>query len=92
MSALWGTHTHVQTSDGTVFPNGTGYITDLGMSGPIDSVIGIKKEQSIALFRGDPNRFPYESAAGACTIEGAIFTVDEKTGKCTGVEPFRLTD
>ena len=56
VSAVWGTHTHVQTSDGRVLPRGTGYITDLGMTGPINSVIGIKTEISISMFLGNPPR------------------------------------
>lgn len=88
-SAVWGTHTHVQTSDGCVLPEGTGYITDLGMTGPIRSVIGVLPEQSIGKFLGDPPR-RYESAGGACKMEGAIFTVDTETGKCVAVESVRL--
>ncbi|MDY5972770.1 MAG: TIGR00282 family metallophosphoesterase, partial [Butyricicoccus sp.] len=53
ISALWGTHTHVPTADEQVLPNGTGYQTDLGMTGPAISVLGVKPEQSIALFRGE---------------------------------------
>ena len=62
-SAVWGTHTHVQTSDACVLPGGTGYITDLGMTGPINSVIGIAPEQSIGKFLGDPPR-RYDPARG----------------------------
>lgn len=53
VSAVWGTHTHVQTADERVNPKGTGYITDLGMTGPYHSVLGVRIEQSIAMFRGD---------------------------------------
>ena len=52
VSAIWGTHTHVPTADDQILPKGTGYVTDLGMTGPIHSVIGIRPEQSIATFRG----------------------------------------
>ena len=81
VSAVWGTHTHVQTSDARVLPNGTGYVTDLGMTGPVESVIGIKPEQSIGKFLGDvPRR--YECAHGKAKLEGALFTIDEATGRC----------
>ena len=68
-SAVWGTHTHVQTSDACVLPNGTGYITDLGMTGAVNSVIGIEPEQSIGKFFGDPPR-RYDSAKGPAKLEG----------------------
>ncbi len=91
VSALWGTHTHVQTSDAGVFPKGMGYITDLGMTGPVVSVLGIKAEQSISRFLGNPP-IRYESALGASKIEGAIFEIDTDTGRCLGVEPIRITE
>ena len=53
VSAVWGTHTHVPTADARVLPKGTGYVTDLGMTGPRESVLGIRPELSIAKFRGD---------------------------------------
>ncbi len=89
-SAVWGTHTHVQTSDACVLPEGTGYITDLGMTGPIRSVIGITPDQSIGKFLGDPPR-RYEPASGPAKLEGAIFTIDTETGKCVAAESVRLT-
>jgi len=88
-SAVWGTHTHVQTSDAEVLPNGTGYITDLGMTGPIHSVLGISPEQSIGKFLGDPPR-RYDSAPGRCKMEGCIFEIDPATGKCLKVEAVRI--
>lgn len=88
VSAVWGTHTHVQTSDAEVLKNGTGYITDLGMTGAADSVLGIDPEQSIGKFLGDPPQ-RYNSAKGRKKLEGCIFTVDEKTGKCIAVETIR---
>ena len=91
ISALWGTHTHVQTSDAAVFPGGTGYITDLGMTGPTLSVLGVKPEQSVALFRGDPRR-RFETAEGPCKLEGAVFTLDGDTGRCLAAETLRLED
>jgi len=88
-SAVWGTHTHVQTSDACVLPKGTGYITDLGMTGPIHSVIGITPEQSIGKFMGDPPR-RYDSANGPAKLEGCIFTIDSETGRCKEAEAIRL--
>ena len=88
-SAVWGTHTHVQTSDACVLEGGTGYITDLGMTGPVESVLGIDPEQSIGKFMGDPPR-RYESAGGRCAMEGCIFEIDPETGRCLAVESVRL--
>lgn len=91
VSAVWGTHTHVQTSDIQILPDGAGYITDLGMTGPARSVLGIAPEQSIHKFLGDPPR-RYEQAKGPGKMEGAIFTVDTQTGICTAAEAVRLED
>ena len=85
VSALWGTHTHVPTADERVYPKGTGYITDLGMTGAIESVLGIEPWQSMESFLGGlPGR--YKSAEGPCKMQGAVFTVDTETGLCTAVE------
>lgn len=85
VSALWGTHTHVPTADEHACPKGTGYITDLGMTGPRESVLGIRPEQSVEFFLGGlPGR--YRTAEGACKLQGAIFTLDSGTGLCVGVE------
>ena len=91
ITALWGTHTHVQTSDAMVLPKGTGYITDLGMAGAIHSVLGVKPEQSITMFLGNP-RGRYEEAPGACKIECAVFTIDMQTKRCINVEGLRIYD
>lgn len=88
VSAVWGTHTHVQTADERIFPQGTGFLTDLGMTGPVDSVLGVRAEQSVRMFRGEvPSRF--ETADGDCAICGAVFTIDETSGKCIDVERIR---
>ncbi len=85
VSAVYGTHTHVPTADARVNPNGTGYITDIGMTGPRWSVLGIRAEQSIAMFRGDlTSRF--EPAKGECVMQGVLFDIDESTQKCRSVE------
>lgn len=84
-SAVWGTHTHVPTADLRVLPRGTGYITDLGMTGPKNSALGVDPAQSIALFRGEvTSRF--KPAAGPNWLCGAVFTLDSGTGRCIGVE------
>ncbi len=85
ISALWGTHTHVPTADARVLPKGTGYVTDLGMTGPRESVLGIRPDLSIAKFRGDlPQR--YRWAEGASKLEGVLFTLDAATGLCLRAE------
>ena len=85
VSALWGTHTHVPTADERVYPKGTGYITDLGMTGPVESVLGIEPQQSVEGFLGGlPGR--YRAPAGPAKLQGAIFTLDGATGLCTAVE------
>ena len=89
VSAVWGTHTHVQTSDIQILPRGTGYISDLGMTGPARSVLGISPEQSIRKFLGDPPR-RYEQAKGPGKLEAALFTIDTETGACTAAEALRL--
>ena len=84
VSALWGTHTHVPTADERVYPKGTGYLTDLGMTGPIESVLGIEPWQSVESFLGGlPGR--YRPAEGPCKLQGAVFTLDSATGLCTAV-------
>ncbi len=88
VSAIFGTHTHVQTSDNQILPNGTGYITDLGMTGPLHSVLGVSTETAIQKMKtGLPVRFKNED--GPCTIEGCLFEIDNKTGKAISTEIFR---
>ena len=89
-SAVWGTHTHVQTSDACVLPKGTGYISDLGMTGASYSVPGIDVEQSIGKFMGDPPR-RYESGKGKGKLEGCIFEIDPESGRCLSAEGIRIT-
>lgn len=84
VSAVWGTHTHVPTADPQVLPGGTGYVTDLGMTGPQYSVLGIQPKLSVAKFRGDlPQR--YRPAEGPTKLEAVLFTLDTASGKCTQV-------
>lgn len=89
ISVFFGTHTHVLTSDDRVLPSGTGYITDAGMCGVTDSVLGVDKKLVIEKFRNNmPVRFDH--AKGSCMINGCIFSVDEKTGKCLSTEIVRF--
>ena len=89
--ALWGTHTHVPTADTQILPKGTGYVTDLGMTGPKHSVLGIKPELSIAKFRGDlPER--YRWADGPTKLEAVLFTIDTDSGLCQKVERVDIHD
>lgn len=85
VSAVWGTHTHVPTADARVLPKGTGYVTDLGMTGPKESVLGIRPELSIAKFRGDLTE-RYRWAEGPTKMEAVLFTIDTATGKCRRAE------
>lgn len=89
VSAVWGTHTHVPTADCQLLPKGTGYVTDLGMTGPKNSVLGVRPEISIAKFRGGPPR-RYEPAAGPAKLEAALFAVDTDTGLCTCAERMQI--
>ena len=91
VSAVWGTHTHVQTADEEILPNGTGRITDLGMTGPCRSILGVKPELSIKKLRGALTG-RYEPADGPCRLEGCIFTVDDRSGRCVGVERVKEHD
>ncbi len=88
VTAVFGTHTHVQTSDARVQPGGTAAITDAGMTGPHDSVIGVKTEQAIQRMRtGMPVRF--ETAEGGLRLEGALVECDE-SGRATSCEAVRV--
>lgn len=80
VSVLFGTHTHVQTNDNQILPNGTGYVTDIGMTGPYYSVLGVSPKCAIEKFKTSlPVRFINED--GPCTLEGCLFEIDENTGK-----------
>ncbi len=89
VSAVFGTHTHVQTSDAQVLPKGTGYITDAGMTGTIHSVLGVKTEIIIDKFKTKlPQRF--DLASGDCKLEAVLFDIDEKSGLCKSAESIRV--
>lgn len=85
VSVLAGTHTHVQTADEQILPEGTAYITDLGMCGPLQSVLGVKPEQVIARFRTAlPTRF--ENPEGEQLLNGAVVELDPSTGRARSIE------
>jgi len=89
VSAVYGTHTHIQTADERVLPNGTAYITDLGMCGPVDSVIGIEKEIVVEGFLTQlPRRF--DVAKENVVLQGAVLEVDESTGKASDIRRLRI--
>ena len=91
ISALWGTHTHIPTADLRILPKGTGYITDLGMTGPKNSALGVDPAQSIALFRGElTSRF--KPALGPNWLCGAVFTIDCGTGRCIHTEQVIISE
>jgi metallophosphoesterase (TIGR00282 family) len=84
VTAVIGTHTHVQTADERVLPGGTAYLTDAGMTGPHDSIIGMEKEPSLARFlNGMPTKF--EPASGNPRLNGAVIEADDKTGRATTI-------
>jgi len=85
ISCFFGTHTHVQTADEQILPNGTGCITDLGMTGPKNSVLGVKSEIIINRLKSkDMSKF--EFADGECMLSGCIFDIDIKSGKTVSIE------
>ncbi|HXW92734.1 MAG TPA: TIGR00282 family metallophosphoesterase [Terriglobales bacterium] len=90
VTAVVGTHTHVPTADERVLPRGTAYITDVGMTGPYDSVIGIKKELIVERFLTNmPTRF--EAATGDVRLHGIVVDCDEKSGRARTIERILLS-
>jgi hypothetical protein len=90
-SAVFGTHTHVPTCDHRVLPRGTAFVTDLGMTGPYDSVIGVEKDIILERFlTGMPRRF--ETAKGDPRLAAAVVEVDPDTGRARGIERMLLTE
>lgn len=90
VSAIIGTHTHVQTADEKILQNGTAYITDVGMTGPAYSVIGMQVDQIIQRFlTGMPQRF--ETGHGGTLLCAVVVEIDEETGKATAIQRLQLT-
>jgi metallophosphoesterase (TIGR00282 family) len=90
VSAVVGTHTHVQTADEKILPGGTAYITDVGMTGPEISVIGIEKEQIIERFLLQMPR-KFETARGSGILSAVAVEIDDSTGKSTAIQRLQLT-
>ncbi|HMK23360.1 MAG TPA: TIGR00282 family metallophosphoesterase [Terriglobales bacterium] len=91
VTAVVGTHTHVQTADDQILPKGTAYLTDIGMTGPLHSVIGVKKELAIEKFlTGMPRRF--EVASGPSVFCAALIELDAQLGKAVSIERIRIID
>jgi metallophosphoesterase (TIGR00282 family) len=89
--AVLGTHTHVQTADERILPGGLGFLTDLGMTGPAHSVLGVKPAQSVSSFLDNlPQRF--ELAPGPVKLEGALFEIDEQTRRCVSIRRIAVHD
>jgi len=89
VSAVVGTHRHVQTADERILPDGTAYITDLGMTGPTDGVIGVDRDQIIQRFMTQmPIRF--ETAKGPAALHGVLITLDPETGRATDIQRLRV--
>ena len=89
-TAVFGTHTHVQTADDRILPKGTACMTDVGMSGPHDSIIGVTTEAALSRFvTGLPAKF--EAAAGPARLNAVIVTADPATGKATAIERINLS-
>jgi hypothetical protein len=87
VSAVLGTHTHVPTADARILPAGTAYCTDVGMTGPYDSVIGTRPDLALhRLITARPVRF--QVASGNARMAGAVFDVDPETGRSTSIETF----
>ena len=90
VTAVVGTHTHVQTADERVLPGGTAYLTDVGMTGPHDGVIGMERTGAVSRFlTGIPSRF--DPATGDPRLHGVVITADPETGRATAIERLSLT-
>ena len=90
VTAVFGTHTHVQTADDRILPKGTAYLTDVGMTGPHDSIIGVTTEVALGRFlNGMPARF--ESATGPGRLNAVLVTADRSTGRATAIQRLNLS-
>ncbi|HET9532470.1 MAG TPA: TIGR00282 family metallophosphoesterase [Blastocatellia bacterium] len=91
VSVVVGTHTHVQTADEQILPGGTAYITDLGMTGPHDGIIGVESEPVLTRFlRGLPSRF--ETATGNAILHGVVVEIDERSGRAVSIERIKVSE
>ena len=91
VSAMLGTHTHVATADASILPKGTAYVTDVGMVGPVDSVIGVDTQSAIRSFlTGMPHRFFVSE--GPVTFDAIMIESDETTGKALNIKRIHLKE
>ena len=91
VQAVWGTHTHVPTADCQILPKGCGFVTDLGMTGPYRSVLGIKPADSLNIILGGlPRR--HEEAEGSCKIDAVLFTIDTDKKRCVEIKRVDLKE
>ena len=91
VASVVGTHTHVQTSDEKILPKGTGFITDLGLTGAVDSILGMKKQKVIEKYITKlPGR--YDVGTGQCQLEGVLVKIDEKSRKAVDITRISRTD
>lgn len=86
LSATWGTHTQIPTADARVLPQGTGFVTDLGMSGARDSVIGVEKEGIVRAFLDGKSNGHVMPQSGVAVVQGVLFEIDITSGKCLRVK------
>jgi hypothetical protein len=90
VTAIFGTHTHVQTADERLLPKGTAYVTDVGMTGPHDSIIGVSIDAALGRFvSGLPAKF--EAATGPARLNAIIITADPASGRALGIERLNLS-
>ena len=90
VTGIWGTHTHVQTADERILPKGTAYLTDVGMTGPHDSIIGVTIDAALGRFvNGMPAKF--EAASGGARLNAIVVTADAATGRATAIERLNLS-
>lgn len=89
INVIFGTHTHVQTADGQILPNGTGYITDVGMCGESGGILGMDAERVVLRMRTHLPH-PFKVASGACVADGVVFELDTASGKVVSVKPVKI--
>ena len=92
IALLWGTHTHVQTNDAQIFPQGTGYLTDLGMCGSQESILGKGIEPCVHNFIDPENRMKITDGEAPYIVNGLLAEIDEKTKKCTKMQLINLRE
>ena len=90
VTAVFGTHTHVQTADERLLPKGTAYLTDVGMTGPLDSIIGVTVDAALGRFvSGMPSKF--EAATGPARLNAIIITADPASGRASAIERLNMS-